>query len=211
VRPWLPTILLTLAACSSNTASDASSDAASDVSSNVSSDIAAAGDDPGAGVSPTTDGNDTAPATTNPATASVDAVTPEGFEAVAATITSDTGEVCDVCLWLADTNDLRARGLMFVTDLGGADGMAFRYPAPHTGTFWMRNTVTPLSIAFFAADGAFLDAFDMEPCTTEPCLQYATPRDFTVAIEVVQGDLGEIGAAAGSRLELSDLPCDPGG
>jgi uncharacterized membrane protein (UPF0127 family) len=124
-------------------------------------------------------------------------------------VTDGSGDVCEVCLWLADTNDLRARGLMFVTDLGGADGMAFVYPTPHTGTFWMRNTVTPLSIAFFAPDGVYLDSFDMEPCTTSTCVQYPTPGDFTVAIEVFRGDLATLGIAPGSTLELSDLPCEP--
>ena len=57
---------------------------------------------------------------------------------------------------------------MFVTDLGAADAMAFRYPSPHTGSFWMKNTLMPLSIAFFAPTGEFLDAFDMEPCTGRP-------------------------------------------
>ena len=58
---------------------------------------------------------------------------------------------------------------MQVTDLGGLDGMAFRYDSPHTTSFTMRNTVMPLSIAFFGADGAYLDGFDMEPCVAEPC------------------------------------------
>lgn len=206
MRPWLLTIVL-VTACSSGTTPDA---APSGPGSQVTAPATDAGPVTSTTTTATTATTATTTATTGRDTTSPDdVITPEGFESVAATITTDSGEVCEVCLWLADTNDLRARGLMFVTDLGGADGMAFVYPTPHTGTFWMRNTVTPLSIAFFAPDGAFLDAFDMEPCTTAPCLQYATPRDFTVAIEVVQGDLGEIGIAPGSRLDLSDLPCDP--
>ena len=35
----------------------------------------------------------------------------------------------------------------------------------------------PLSIAFFAPDGSYLDAFDMEPCTTSDCPRYDTPAD----------------------------------
>ncbi len=34
--------------------------------------------------------------------------------------------------------------------------MAFVYPEPHRGTFWMKNTILPLSIAFFVSDGSFL-------------------------------------------------------
>ena len=71
-----------------------------------------------------------APAATTVATSPVDAVVPEGFERVAATVTAADGTVCELCLWLAATGEQRSQGLMFVTDLGGADGMAFRYESP---------------------------------------------------------------------------------
>ena len=195
MRPWFLVLMLSIAACSSG----ATSDVAADTDGNETSRPVRA----------TSTNDETNDETIDDTAGPDEVVTPEGFGSVAATVTTDSGEVCEVCLWLADTNDLRRRGLMFVTDLGGADGMAFLYPSPHTGTFWMRNTVTPLSIAFFAPDGAYLDAFDMAPCTAEPCLQYATPPDFTVAIEVFQGDLDEVGIGPGSRLDLSDLPCEP--
>ncbi len=148
----------------------------------------------------------TGPGTTEPDTADP-AVVPEGFERVAATVTEADGTVCDVCLWLADDDDRRARGLMFVTDLGDADGMAFRYDAPRTGNFWMKNTLLPLSIAFFDAGGTYMDAFDMEPCTADPCPTYRTPSEFLIAIETVQGGLPELGIGPGSVLTLTDLPC----
>jgi hypothetical protein len=135
------------------------------------------------------------------------AVRPEGFATTQAVVTNADGSTCEICLWLADSSEQRALGLMFVTDVGPADGMAFRYQDPHTGTFWMENTVLPLSIAFFAPDGSFLEAFDMEPCTTDSCPKYATPRSFLVAVEVPQGDLDDVGLVAGSRLELLDIPC----
>lgn len=142
----------------------------------------------------------------SPATS--DAVTPEGFERVRATVTEPDGTLCELCLWLADTGDRRSRGLMFVTDLGDADGMAFVYPTPHAGNFWMKNTPLPLSIAFFGVDGAHLAAFDMEPCTEEPCAFYRTPGDFLVAIETTQGGLADLGIGPGSVLAVTDLPCD---
>jgi len=159
----------------------------------------------------------TAPPTTGTATSapdttttqpSVPAVLPEGFDTTRAVVTTAEGDECDVCLWLADTSQQRSRGLMFVTDLGPADGMAFQYPRPHTGNFWMKNTPMPLSIAFFDPAGGFIDSFDMEPCATDACPSYATPRAFSVAVEVPQGELAGFGMVAGSRLELLDVPCD---
>ena len=135
-------------------------------------------------------------------------MTPDGFDRVRATVTEADGTVCELCLWLADTGDRRSRGLMFVTDLGPADGMAFVYPSPHSGSFWMKNTLLPLSIAFFAPDGAYLDSFDMEPCTAEPCDRYPTADDFLVAIETTRGGLADLGIGPGSVLELFDAPCD---
>lgn len=134
-------------------------------------------------------------------------VTPTGFERVQATVTTVDGKVCELCLWLADDDGRRARGLMAVGDLGAGDGMAFVYPDPRTGSFWMKNTLLPLSIAFFGPDGAYLDAFDMEPCVADPCPTYPTPRDFLIAVETVQGGLGGLGMLPGSTIDLTDLPC----
>jgi uncharacterized protein len=156
----------------------------------------------------TTVATPTTPLTVSAATTvSEPAVQPEGFERVRATVTEAGGEVCELCLWLAADADQRRRGLMFVTDLGDADGMVFRYDTPQTGSFWMKNTLLPLSIAFFDAAGAYLGAFDMKPCTADPCATYPTSPDFTFAIETTQGNLAALGIAEGSTLAVTDLPC----
>jgi uncharacterized membrane protein (UPF0127 family) len=150
-----------------------------------------------------TSGEPTAP-TSSPSSAS-GLVVPEGFDRVAARVTEPDGNVCEVCLWLAATSEQRQRGLMFVTDLGPADGMAFQFPDPKNGSFWMKNTLLPLSIAFYSPDGDYLDAFDMQPCTADPCPTYPTPDGFLIAVETTQGDLGDIGMVPGSTLALLDV------
>ncbi|HWL43056.1 MAG TPA: DUF192 domain-containing protein [Ilumatobacter sp.] len=136
------------------------------------------------------------------------ATSPQGFERVAARVTAADGEVCELCVWLADTPDLRSRGLMEVTSMGPAEAMAFVYPGPTTSSFWMKHTVLALSIAFFDADGVFLDSFDMEPCTTPTCPSYPTATGFTVAVEVPQSTLPDFLLVEGSTLHLLDLPCE---
>ena len=136
------------------------------------------------------------------------AVLPEGFSTSGASVSMPDGTTCELCVWVADTSDQRRRGLMFVTDLGPADAMVFRYPEPHTGTFWMRNTPLPLSIAFYGPDGSFLESFDMEPCLGSSCPRYATPTDFLVAVEVPQGELADFGLVPGSSLAVLDAPCE---
>ncbi len=136
-----------------------------------------------------------------------DGVVPEGFASIAARSTDSDGTVCELCLWIAEDGEQRARGLMGVTDLGPTDGMAFTYPTPTTGAFWMKNTLMPLSIAFFDGEGRYLDAFDMEPCTADPCERYPTPSGFVVAVEVAQGDLERLGLVPGATLELLGGEC----
>ncbi|MET0460721.1 MAG: DUF192 domain-containing protein [Ilumatobacteraceae bacterium] len=142
----------------------------------------------------------------------VPAIVPEGFAARRGVITAADGTVCEVCLWLAEAPVDRARGLMGVTDLGGADGMVFVWEEPTQGNFWMRDTPTPLSIAFFAADGSFVSSADMQPCLDGPdegCARYAASGPYTLAIVVPLGGLDAIAAVPGSVLQLLDAPCDP--
>lgn len=148
------------------------------------------------------------PVTATVASTTSAAVVPVGYPSSRATITGADGEVCELCLWIADSDEERAKGLMFVTDLGDADGMAFVYPSARTGSFWMKNTMLPLSIAFFDADGGFQSALKMEPCTADPCASYPTAADMLIAVEFPQGDLAAFGVAAGARLTILDLPCE---
>lgn len=158
----------------------------------------------------TTPTTTTTTTTTVAATTSEPGVRPEGFERIPARVVATDGAVCELCLWVAATPEQRARGLMGVTDLGGADGMVFRYDAATDSRFWMRNTPQALSIAFFAADGSFVSATDMEPClqgSDADCPRYGAAASFTDAIEVPLGGLGELLIGPGSRLELLAGSC----
>jgi uncharacterized protein len=134
-----------------------------------------------------------------------DGVRPEGFTTVTARIASVDGDVCDVCLWLADDGDERSRGLMGVTDLGGPVGMAFVWDEPIDGQFFMLGTPTPLSIAWFEPSGAHLSETDMAPCITEDastCERYGPGGSYDLAIEMFQGELDVVGIGPGSNVEL---------
>lgn len=126
-----------------------------------------------------------------------------GAGEVAASITAADGTVQGCCLLVAADDEVRQRGLMEVTDLGGYTGMVFVWDEDSSGGFWMRNTPTPLSIAFFDADGAFLASTDMQPCDDTPdCPVYPSPGTYRFAVEVLQGDLAALGVGPGSRLAL---------
>lgn len=195
---WSVLVLMTLAACAGSGDQPAPAPAATAGATDGSSGASSTSPSIATSSAPPTQASDGDPETSTQ---------PVGFGSTTATVTAADGTTCEVCLWLADTADERARGLMFVTDLGPADGMAFRYPRPHTGSFWMKNTPLPLSIAFYSPGGEHLGEFDMAPCDSGTCPSFDTPEDFLVAIEVPQGELASLGIGRGSLLELHDIPC----
>ena len=106
----------------------------------------------------------------------------------------------------ASTTDERARGLMFRSQVAPRSGMVFRYPRNNRGGYWMKNTLVPLSIAFFDADGRVLRVLDMAPCRQDPCRSYDPQVSYRGALEVNQGFFDQIGLTRGWRIELpSDL------
>ena len=130
---------------------------------------------------------------------------PEGFTTVTARITDADGEECEVCLWLADSAEERGRGLMGVTDLGDAVGMAFVFEQPLLGSFYMFQTPTPLSIAWFDSDGEIVGTAEMDPCLDTPagaCPLYAPDDEYDLAIEAFSGGLEPLGIGDGSHVVL---------
>lgn len=126
-----------------------------------------------------------------------------GFDEVAFRITGAGVAFAGVAL-LADDQRSRNQGLMEQRDLRGYDGMVFRFDGPSTGRFYMRNTIIPLSIAFFDAGGRFVSATDMVPCPdeVEECPRYPADGPYVHAIEVPAGGLARLGIGPGAVLSF---------
>jgi uncharacterized membrane protein (UPF0127 family) len=84
---------------------------------------------------------------------------------------------------VADDDGEREQGLMGVTSLPENHGMAFRWDDPTDATFWMKDTLIPLSIAFVGQDGKVIAIREMTPCTADPCTTYGADAPYTMAVE----------------------------
>jgi len=89
---------------------------------------------------------------------------------------------------LALTSDARSLGLMNRRK-APADGMLFVFPEPTSGGFWMKNTLVPLTIAFFNADGERVRKLSMTPCKTASCPIYEPRRTYRFALELRASDM----------------------
>ena len=58
---------------------------------------------------------------------------------------------------VADTDAERTQGLMFRDNLAKFESMLFVYDNPQHVAFWMKNTLIPLDILYFTAEGVLLD------------------------------------------------------
>jgi uncharacterized membrane protein (UPF0127 family) len=112
------------------------------------------------------------------------------------------------CALLAATVEQQSQGLMGRTDLAGYDGMLFVFDRDTQGEFYMKDTLIPLSIAFFDADGDFISATDMPPCGDEsPCPTYGADAAYRYALEVAEGDLPSLAIGPGTRLMVGEEKC----
>ena len=145
-----------------------------------------------------------------PANASVPSATVRGFDEVSFTIvhpTSTTGAAHSThCGLLADTEARRNQGLMNRRDFGGYEAMVFTWTSPSQDEFWMKDTLIPLTLAWFGPSGNFLGSADMPPCLVVPCQLYKAPAAYMVALEVPQGSLSYFGIGSGSSITTGG-PC----
>jgi uncharacterized membrane protein (UPF0127 family) len=104
---------------------------------------------------------------------------------------------------VADTTVERRTGLMGRETLSPFDGMAFLWTDPVQGSFWMKDTLIPLSIAFWDQEGRIVSIMDMEPCRADPCPTYGPGAPYVGALEVAKGELERRGVGVGDTVDLT--------
>jgi uncharacterized membrane protein (UPF0127 family) len=106
-------------------------------------------------------------------------------------------------VWLVTTPEQREEGLMFVPENEIADdqGMLFVFPDEHYQSFWMKNTITPLDVAFARMDGTIVTIHTMPPLTLRTFPSFE-PAMF--ALEVKAGTFERLGVKEGDRINIPD-------
>jgi uncharacterized membrane protein (UPF0127 family) len=103
---------------------------------------------------------------------------------------------------IADTEPAREQGLMFRRSLGPRAGMAFVWRTDVSSAFWMKNTLIPLSIAFYNARGRIMRILDMTPCRADPCTIYDPKTTYRGALEVNRGAFKRWKVHVGDRIAI---------
>lgn len=117
------------------------------------------------------------------------------------TVTTSAGERVPVEVNIADTDAERQTGLMGQNVLPENAGMLFVFEGEQTLSFWMRDTLIPLSIAYIDAEGRIVDIQDMQPLDDVPP-HYVSAEPAQYALEVNQGFFEERGVVVGDTVEL---------
>jgi hypothetical protein len=95
----------------------------------------------------------------------------------------------DLTVWVADSAEVRSRGLMGVERLpNDVDGMLFVFESASPRSFHMLDTRLALDIWWFDADGHLIGSDEMEPCSEEPCPSHSSPDEVAWALETPLGD-----------------------
>jgi uncharacterized membrane protein (UPF0127 family) len=79
--------------------------------------------------------------------------------------------------------------------------MLFVYPEERELSFWMKDTLIPLSIAFMDSEGRIVDIQDMRALDDEPP-HYNSAEPAQYALEVNKGFFDEHGVEVGDEAKL---------
>jgi len=101
-------------------------------------------------------------------------------------------------VWLADSPQRQAQGLMFVRALPDLRGMLFVHESPKPISMWMKNTYIPLDMVFIDEHGRI-----------QQIVEHATPHSLDIirsnepalaVLEIAGGEASRLGLRAGQRV-----------
>ena len=115
------------------------------------------------------------------------------------TILKADGTKISVLAEIAVKPEDRNRGFMERKNIPQGTGMLFVFENDQILNFWMKNTPTPLSIAYISKDGKIKDILDMQPFSLADITSSGYVR---YALEVPQGWFKKNGIAVGDAIKI---------
>ncbi len=104
---------------------------------------------------------------------------------------------------LAVTKEERKKGLMGRQSLPYNQGMLFVYDEPRIISFWMKNTLIPLDILFFDANGELLEIIPQaQPCKHFLCPTYTNKTPASFVLEIPAGSTSKHNIVPGDVFTL---------
>ena len=99
---------------------------------------------------------------------------------------------------IADTDDLRERGLMFRQRLPENRGMLFDFGEPRPVSMWVKNTYIPLDMLFIRADGTI--AYIAENTTPKSLDTVGITEPVLAVLELAGGTAKKLGIRTGDKV-----------
>ena len=98
---------------------------------------------------------------------------------------------------IASKFEERNYGFMNRKNIPEGTGMLFVFENDQILSFWMKNTPTPLSIAYIDSKGKIIDIYDMTPYSLS---SVTSTRSVRYALEVPQGWYKKTGISTGDKV-----------
>ncbi len=110
-----------------------------------------------------------------------------------------------IVIEVADTPEKREKGLMHRRTMDQDRGMLFVFDFEQTLTFWMKNTLIPLSIGYLDSNLRLFEVLDMqpEPLTVIELRRYPSRKPARFALEMNQGWFKRNKIELGAQLRLT--------
>jgi len=111
---------------------------------------------------------------------------------------------------IADDDESRARGLMFVDHLPDDEGMLFLFRREAPRAFWMRNTRIPLDIIYLNRQLEVVDIIkNAKPCRSQRCPNYPSAKPAQYVLELNGGKSDQLGLRLGDVITIGQLNRQP--
>lgn len=102
---------------------------------------------------------------------------------------------------IANTDDLREKGLSGHTPLTDTEGMLFVFPAPGKYGFWMKDMTFPIDIIWIDEQGMVVHVEHSVATSTYPTILYPTNESLYV-LEIKAGQSKSLRVKNGDRVEM---------